>query len=46
LRGTVEAMHTAVAVQPGYRPGDPGYRRLSVALFAAGLATFALLYST
>ena len=30
----------------GYRPGDPGYRRLSVALFAAGLATFAMLYST
>ncbi|MFG1818690.1 MFS transporter [Kribbella sp. NPDC049174] len=39
-------MHTSVAVQPGYRPGDAGYRRLSVALFAAGLATFALLYST
>ncbi|MFI5710856.1 MFS transporter [Kribbella sp. NPDC051620] len=30
----------------GYRPGEPGYRRLSVALFAAGLATFAMLYST
>lgn len=29
----------------GYLPGDPGYRRLSVALFAAGLATFAMLYS-
>ena len=29
-----------------YRPGDPGYRRIAVALFAAGLATFALLYST
>ncbi|WP_030548005.1 MFS transporter [Streptomyces albus] len=28
------------------RPGGPGYRRLSLALFAAGLATFALLYST
>jgi YNFM family putative membrane transporter len=39
-------MHTAVAVKPGYLPGDPGYRRLSVALFAAGLATFAMLYST
>lgn len=37
-------MHQSVAV--GYRPGDAAYRRLSVALFAAGLATFALLYST
>ncbi|MFJ9466814.1 MFS transporter [Streptomyces caniferus] len=28
------------------RPGGPGYRRMSFALFAAGIATFALLYST
>jgi YNFM family putative membrane transporter len=27
-------------------PGGRGYRRMNVALFAAGLATFALLYST
>ncbi|MCX4548685.1 MFS transporter [Streptomyces sp. NBC_01267] len=27
-------------------PGGPGYRRMSFALFAAGMATFALLYST
>ncbi|AXG79909.1 MFS transporter [Streptomyces paludis] len=27
-------------------PGRPGYRRTSFALFAAGVATFALLYST
>ncbi|MGH3311775.1 MAG: MFS transporter [Streptomyces sp.] len=27
-------------------PGDPGHRRMRLALFAAGLATFALLYST
>ncbi|MFG3382960.1 MFS transporter [Streptomyces sp. NPDC047999] len=27
-------------------PGAPGYRRMSLALFAAGLAAFALLYST
>ncbi|MER6687777.1 MFS transporter [Streptomyces minutiscleroticus] len=27
-------------------PGDPGYRRVSLALFLAGVATFALLYST
>ncbi|MGW6278952.1 MFS transporter [Kribbella sp. NPDC055071] len=39
-------MHKAVALEPGYLPGDPEYRRLSIALFAAGLATFALLYST
>jgi MFS transporter, YNFM family, putative membrane transport protein len=30
----------------GYRCGEPGYRRIAVALFAAGVATFALLYST
>jgi MFS transporter, YNFM family, putative membrane transport protein len=30
----------------GYRTGEPGYRRIAVALFAAGVATFALLYST
>jgi len=30
----------------GYRPDDSGYRRVIVALFAAGVATFALIYST
>lgn len=30
----------------GHRVGEPGYRRITVALFAAGLATFALIYST
>ncbi|GAA1112678.1 MFS transporter [Kribbella jejuensis] len=39
-------MHQSVARRTGYLPGDPEYRKLSVALFAAGLATFALLYST
>jgi YNFM family putative membrane transporter len=39
-------MHQSVARQAGYLPGDPEYRKLSIALFAAGLATFALLYST
>lgn len=29
-----------------HAPGDPGYRRLILALFAAGVATFAALYST
>lgn len=44
---SVQALsETADATQVGYRPGDPGYRRLSIALFAAGLATFAMLYST
>jgi MFS transporter, YNFM family, putative membrane transport protein len=27
----------------GYRVGDAGYRRITVALFAAGVATFALI---
>jgi MFS transporter, YNFM family, putative membrane transport protein len=30
----------------GHRVGEPAYRRITVALFAAGVATFALLYST
>jgi len=30
----------------GYSLGEPGYRRIIVALFAAGVATFALIYST
>ncbi|WP_245857992.1 MFS transporter [Mumia flava] len=30
----------------GHRPGSRAYRRVSVSLFAAGLATFALIYST
>ena len=30
----------------GYRVGESGYRRITVALFAAGVATFALIYST
>lgn len=29
----------------GYRAGDAGYRRITSALFAAGLATFASMYS-
>ncbi|MFC8231335.1 MFS transporter [Streptomyces sp. NPDC057287] len=34
------------AVPDRLTPGGPGYRRMSFALFAAGIATFALLYST
>ncbi|MFZ0216719.1 MAG: MFS transporter [Candidatus Dormiibacterota bacterium] len=30
----------------GYRRGEPGYRRASVALFTAGVSTFAGLYAT
>ncbi|MFD0516586.1 hypothetical protein [Paractinoplanes durhamensis] len=30
----------------GYQAGTVGYRRVCLALFAAGVATFALLYST
>lgn len=30
----------------GHLPGTPAYRRIVTALFAAGVATFALLYST
>lgn len=36
----------AASAGPGYRVGEAGYRRVVVALFAAGVATFALLYST
>ncbi len=34
------------ASDPRMTPGGPGYRRMSLALFLAGVATFALLYST
>jgi YNFM family putative membrane transporter len=42
--GAVQTFEATTAT--GYLPRDPGYRRLSIALFAAGLATFAMLYST
>lgn len=34
------------AAAEGFRPGDPAFRRASIALLLAGIATFALLYST
>src|SRR5689334_3374991 len=34
------------AAETRMSPGGPGYRRMSLALFLAGVATFALLYST
>ena len=43
---TIAAAHATVTpVDGGYLSGTPGYRRVVVALFAAGLATFELLYS-
>jgi YNFM family putative membrane transporter len=44
--GLVVPRATGPAPYRGYRAGTPGYRRVAVALFAAGVATFALLYST
>ncbi|WP_055493319.1 MFS transporter [Streptomyces sp. TP-A0356] len=37
---------TVPAADSRMTPGGPGYRRMSLALFLAGVATFALLYST
>ncbi|MEU6027248.1 MFS transporter [Streptomyces tauricus] len=42
---TADATET-VPVDTQLTPGGPGYRRMSFALFLAGVATFALLYST
>jgi YNFM family putative membrane transporter len=38
---------TAAVLTPDarLRPGDPGYRRVNVAMFASGVAIFAVLYS-
>ncbi|GAA4068829.1 MFS transporter [Streptomyces shaanxiensis] len=43
---TVGAAPAVPVVDSRMAPGDPGYRRMSFALFLAGVATFALLYST
>ncbi|MFF3685477.1 MFS transporter [Streptomyces sp. NPDC002187] len=40
------ASQSPVSSDTRLAPGAPGYRRMSFALFAAGMATFALLYST
>ena len=37
---------TTPVLPPGWAPGDPAYRRITLALFLAGLATFALVYCT
>lgn len=36
----------ATDTRPGYEPGDPAYRRVTAALFLAGVATFATIYCT
>ena len=36
--------HATGAAPAPYRPGSDGYRRVMVAMFAAGMATFVLLY--
>ncbi|MGW5634549.1 MFS transporter [Streptomyces sp. NPDC003832] len=43
---TVGAAPSVPAPDSRLTPGGPGYRRMSFALFLAGVATFALLYST
>ncbi|MFD9001596.1 MFS transporter [Streptomyces sp. NPDC059582] len=42
----VDAVPSLPASDSRLTPGGPGYRRMSFALFLAGVATFALLYST
>ncbi|MEV4743938.1 MFS transporter [Streptomyces sp. NPDC049555] len=57
IRASGAAVRTGAAVSPSPSsssdaadsrlvPGDRAYRRMTIALFAAGVATFALLYST
>ncbi|MFD7876146.1 MFS transporter [Streptomyces sp. NPDC059766] len=43
---TVAAVAPASVPDSRMAPGSPGYRRMSLALFLAGVATFALLYCT
>ncbi|WP_201299844.1 MFS transporter [Streptomyces mexicanus] len=44
--GTADTGRAASSAGSRMTPGGPGYRRMSLALFLAGVATFALLYST
>ncbi|MEU2413232.1 MULTISPECIES: MFS transporter [Streptomyces] len=46
LDAVVPSSAASPTVPDRLTPGGPGYRRMSFALFAAGIATFALLYST
>ncbi|KAF5995229.1 MFS transporter [Streptomyces sp. WAC00263] len=43
---TSSVRSSTAAVDSRLTPGGPGYRRMSFALFLAGVATFALLYPT
>ena len=43
---TTASRTASTPVDARVAPGTPGYRRMSFALFLAGVATFALLYST
>ncbi|MER5344113.1 MFS transporter [Streptomyces mirabilis] len=43
---TSSVTSSTAAADSRLTPGGPGYRRMSFALFLAGVATFALLYST
>ncbi|GAA4111791.1 hypothetical protein GCM10022415_06170 [Knoellia locipacati] len=40
------ARQTASTAESGHRPGTPGYRRVVLSLFAAGVATFTLIYGS
>lgn len=40
----VNETRSPVATPPGHRVGEPGYRRTTLAVFAAGMATFMTLY--
>lgn len=44
--GAARTVPAVDATDSRMAPGGPGYRRMSLALFLAGVATFALLYST
>ncbi|MFI6039841.1 MFS transporter [Streptomyces sp. NPDC051315] len=44
--GAVTTVPSSPSADSRMAPGGPGYRRMSLALFLAGVATFALLYST
>ncbi|MFI2430544.1 MFS transporter [Streptomyces sp. NPDC018693] len=44
--GAASSVPSVPAADSRMTPGGPGYRRMSLALFLAGVATFALLYST
>ncbi|MFC9908896.1 MFS transporter [Streptomyces sp. NPDC127197] len=44
--GAAATVPAVPAADSRMAPGGPGYRRMSLALFLAGVATFALLYST